>query len=58
MTIPLWIWPALAVACLWLLAWEETRRINRRRDNGRAIEAERIARENAYPLGNAARVDR
>ena len=56
LTIPLWTWPALCVACLWLLAWEETHRINRRRDNYRAIEAERLAREAAHPLGNADRI--
>lgn len=50
--IPLWFWPALAIACLLVLAEWDAWRINRRRHNLRAVEAERIARENAHPLGS------
>lgn len=55
-TIPLWTWPVLALGGLWLLAWEETRRINRKAENFRAGEAERIARKNAAPLGSVDRI--
>lgn len=58
MTIPAWIYLALCVALLVLPPVLSCRRINRRRDNGRAVEAERIARENAAPLGNARKLRR
>lgn len=53
MTVPLWIWPVLCVVLLLIVGEYDAWRINRRRDNARAIEAERIARRNAAPLGNA-----
>lgn len=56
--IPLWVWPALCVVCLIALAEYDCWQINRRRDNARAVEAERIARQNAAPLGNARVYDR
>lgn len=52
MTIPLWIWPAVAVVLLLLLSWWETRNITRRLNNARAIDDERRAREASAPLGN------
>jgi hypothetical protein len=55
-TIPLFIWPALAIGCLLLLAWFDEREIKRQIDNFRDIEAERLAREASAPLGNASRV--
>lgn len=53
--IPLWVWPALCVVALLALSEYECWQINRTRDNMRDIEAERRARENSYPLGNAER---
>jgi hypothetical protein len=50
------IWLALLVALLVIPAVIDCRRINRRRDNARSIDAERMARENAAPLGNVDRV--
>jgi hypothetical protein len=38
------------------VSWLDTRRISRRAEDFRAIEAERIARVNAAPLGNVDRV--
>jgi hypothetical protein len=49
------IWAALVIACLIVWAELDCRRINRQRDNYTAIDAERIARENAAPLGNVSR---
>ena len=54
--IPLWVWPAIAVAALLLLAEWDCYCINRQRDHMRDIEAERRAREAGYPLGNVHRV--
>lgn len=54
--IPLWVWPVLAVAALLALAEYECWQINRKRDNARAVEAERLARYNSAPLGNADRL--
>lgn len=53
--IPLWFWPAICVVCLLLVGSWDAWRINRRRDNLRAVEAERRAREASAPLGNADR---
>ena len=53
--IPLWIYPLLAVIALWVVAWRDERNVRRKLDNFRAVEAERIARRNAHPLGNADR---
>lgn len=53
--IPDWVYLALCLGLLVVPAIFDCRRINRRRDNFRDIEAERIARENAAPLGNADR---
>jgi hypothetical protein len=53
--IPSWAYLALCVALLVIPPVIDCRRINRRRDNYRAIDAERAARENAAPLGNADR---
>jgi hypothetical protein len=50
------LWVAFCLALLVIPAVIDCRRINRRRDNGRAIDAERMARENAAPLGNVDRV--
>lgn len=52
--IPLWAWPLLAVGCLLLLAWWDSRRILRKA-NFSAVEAERKARESTAPLGNVTR---
>jgi hypothetical protein len=49
------LWPALVVASLLVLVVIDARRIHRGASQYRAIEAERIARENAAPLGNADR---
>lgn len=53
--IPLWFWPALCVALLVCVGWWDARRITRHAENYRQIEAERLARENTAPLGNADR---
>lgn len=53
--MPLFLWPAIAVLCLIAIAEWDCWRINRQRDNSRAVEAERIARQNAHPLGNVSR---
>lgn len=55
MTIPLWTWPVLCVLLLLAVGEYDAWRINRRRDNFRAVEAERQARLNAAPLGNVSR---
>lgn len=52
-TVPLFIWPAICVAALLLLGWHDERQIRQRVERFRAVEAERMARENASPLGNA-----
>lgn len=53
--IPLWFWPAITVACLVFVGWWDARRIERRAAAYRAVEAERLARDNAAPLGNVSR---
>lgn len=52
-TVPLVVWPVLCVAALLLLGWHDERQIRKRVERFRAVEAERIARENAQPLGNS-----
>lgn len=54
--IPLWAWAGFAILLVLALAWVDTRRITSRRDNYSAVEAERLAREAAAPLGNVERV--
>lgn len=57
--IPDWVYVVGSVALLVIPPVLQARRINRERDeardNAHAIEVERRARENAYPLGNADR---
>lgn len=53
--IPLWFWPIFAVLLLLLMCHLELRQAERNRQNSRAINAERVAREAAKPLGNADR---
>lgn len=53
--IPSWVYLVLSLALLVVPPMIQCHQINRRRDNGRAIEAERIARENAQPFGNVTR---
>lgn len=55
MTIPSWIWLAGSLALLVVPPLWQAHVINRRRDNFRAIDAERAAREAAAPLGNVDR---
>lgn len=50
--IPEWAYLALCFALLMVPAFVQIRSANRKRDNFRAVEAERIARENATPWGN------
>jgi cytochrome c-type biogenesis protein CcmH/NrfF len=54
--IPDWLYPGIAVVCIALIAWRDERRMRRRIENFRAIEAERTARENTRPHGNVERV--
>lgn len=54
--IPDWLYPAIAVACIALIAWRDERKAARLIENFRAIEAERTARENTRPHGNVKRV--
>lgn len=54
--IPDWVYLALSAALLVVPPVVQCWQINRRRDNWRAIDAERVARENAHPLGNAERL--
>jgi hypothetical protein len=42
--IPDWLYPAIAVACIALIAWRDERKAARRIANFRAIEAERADR--------------
>lgn len=53
--MPGWLWPAVVVGCLLLLVVLDARRIQRGAARYRAIEAERIARENSAPLGSVER---
>jgi hypothetical protein len=53
--IPDWLWPAIAVACLLVVAWHDEHRMKRSVENFRAVEAERIARQQTAPLGNVSR---
>lgn len=55
MTFADWFWLAFMVFLLLTVVVLQCREINRKRDNFRAIDAERRARENAAPLGNAER---
>jgi heme exporter protein D len=50
--IPDYLWVAFALLLLWIVAWVQTRNITRKA-NLSSVEAERMARENAKPLGNA-----
>jgi heme exporter protein D len=50
--IPDYLWVAFALGLLFVVAWFDTRRITRKA-NLSAVEAERMARENSKPLGNA-----
>lgn len=50
--IPSWVYLSLCLGLLVLPPVIQCRRINRERDNSRAVEAERIARENAHPSGS------
>lgn len=50
--IPAWVYLALCVALLVVPPILDCRRINRKRDNARAIEAERLAREASHPNGH------
>lgn len=56
--IPDWGYLIGSALCFLALAVMQVRECNRKRDNFRDVEAERVARENAYPLGNALRVPR
>lgn len=53
--IPDWVYLMLCLALLVVPPVLQCRQINQRRDKYRAIDAERVARENAAPLGNADR---
>ena len=52
MTFADWFWLAFMVFLLLTVVVLQCREINRKRDNFRAIEAERTARENAQPHGS------
>ena len=53
--IPEFVWLIGSALCLLAAAVLQVREANMKRDNFRALEAERVARENAAPLGNADR---
>lgn len=52
MTFADWFWVAFMVFLLLAVVVLQCREINQRRDNARAIDAERTARENTKPNGS------
>jgi hypothetical protein len=53
--IPEWVYGVGSAACLFAAAYFQKRDVDRKVANFRAVEAERIARENSAPLGSVSR---
>jgi hypothetical protein len=53
--IPEWVYGVGSAACLFAAAYYQKREVDRKVANFRAVEAERVARENSAPLGNVSR---